>query len=169
MPYNQKGGRKLSRADLIPGTQRTLANGAIAGYVMKNGSRVFRIVESSRAAVAGAQAARRNPRQITKAQAQDAFDRYYNRTRTVKRGPRKGSPRFKSPRGRRAARTYDKQHRGANVVSDARYLHNPHAYDFQGVDTGSKARKALSPKQRAALAAGRAKRAANLQRGGYWW
>lgn len=169
MPYKQKGGRKLSRADLIPGTQRTLKNGAIAGYVNQGGSRVFRIVESNRAAVAAAQAARSNPRQITKSQAQQAFDKFYNRTRTIKRGPRKGSPRFASPRGRKAAKTYDKGHRGAKVVNDARYLHNPHAYDFQGVDTGTKARKALSPKQRAALAAGRAKSQATLQRGGFWW
>lgn len=169
----------------VPGSDRVLSNGATGAYFTKTKAdgtqgRVFRIYKSSRAAVQGAIDARKNPRQITQAQAQQAFDKYYARTRTIKRGPRKGQPVFASPRGRKAARTYDLTHTSNNPdkrISDARYLHNPHAYEFQGVDTGSKVRKPLSIAQREALARGQAaikaknaaKRAARGQAGGYWW
>jgi hypothetical protein len=170
-----------------------LKNGAIGGWFRKplnNGGTadVFRIHTSSRAIVMKAVAARKNPRQISQAQAQDAFDRYYARTGTIKRGPRKGQPRFASPQGRRSAMTYDLNHSSKNVfrdgrqvqgvISDARYLNNPGAWDFQGVDTGSKVRAPLSPKQRATLAKGqaalKAKRDAwpsrgQSQAGGFWW
>lgn len=163
----------------VPGTDRELANGATGAFfnvTKADGTqgRVFRIYKSSRAAVQGAINARKNPRQISAAQAQQAFDKFYKRTRAIKRGPRKGQPRFASPRGRMAAHTYDMTHRSNKpVISDARYLRNPHAYEFSGVDTGSKVRKPLSDAQRAALARGRAKaaakRAARGQAGGYWW
>lgn len=158
-----------------PTSVKTLPNGAKGAYyniLTKDGkpARVFRIFESSPAAVQRALAARKNPRKITQAQAQQAFDKFYARTRTIKRGPRKGQPRFASPAGRRRARTYDVNHRGKKVVDDARFLHNPHAYDFQGVDTGAKARKPLSAAQQAALARGRAAlQAKRGQAGGYWW
>lgn len=177
----------------VPGTDRVLNNGATGAYFTKvkadgTPAQVFRIYKAagpkgSDAAIAqtaAARAARSNPRQITQAQAQQAFDKFYNRTRTIKRGPRKGQPRFASPRGRAAARTYDLTHTSNNPkkrVTDARYLHNPHAYEFQGVDTGNKVRKPMSAAQRAALQRGQdaikaknaAKRAARGQAGGYWW
>lgn len=156
----------------VPGSDRVLANGATGAtyrITKKDGTpgRVFRIYKSTPDAVRGALAARKNPRVISQRQAQQAFDKFYSRTRAIKRGPRKGSPRFKSPRGRKAAKAYDKHHTSGKVINDARYLHNPHAYDFRGVDTGSKARKPLSAKQRQNLADGRAKRARQV--GGYWW
>jgi hypothetical protein len=173
----------------VPGSDRLLGNGATGAFfntVRLDGTptRVFRIYKSTRAAAMEAVAARKSPRQITQTQAQQAFDKFYKRTRTIKRGPRKGQPRFASPRGRKAARTYDLTHRSNNpdkLISDARYLHNPHAYEFQGVDTGNKVRKPMSPAQRAALKRGQdaikakniakaaAKRAALGQAGGYWW
>ncbi len=124
------------------------------------------------AAAAKARAARANliNKPITAEQAKKAFDSYYARTRAVTRGQDKGMPVFKSPRGRRAARTYDVNHTGKKVIATARYLKNPRGYDFEGVDTGAKVRKALTQKQATNLAAGRAKRtAARVQAGGYWW
>lgn len=169
---------------MVRGTDRVLANGAKGAFfntVNKEGkpARVFRIYEAAgpkgspeaKQQTAAARAARANPRVITQKQAQQAFDKFYARTRTIKRGPRAGQPRFKSPAGRKRAMTYDLNHRGKKVVNDARYLHNPHAYDFQGVDTGVKPVKKASPKQLAALAKGRAALAARRrgQTGGYWW
>lgn len=169
----------MSQLQQVQGTERTLPNGAVgATYRMrtKDGrdATVFRILRSTAAAAQAARDVRSNPRQITQAQARDAFKRYYARTRTIKRGPRKGTPRFASPRGRKAAGTYDANHSGKQVISDARYLHNPHAYDFQGVDSGALPRKRVTPSQAAVLAAGRARRTANVrakagQAGGYWW
>lgn len=167
----------------VPGTDRVLSNGATGAYFTKTKAdgtqgQVFRIYKSTRAAVQGAIDARKNPRQITQAQAQQAFDKYYARTRTIKRGPRKGQPVFASPRGRKAAHTYDLTHTSNKPrITDARYLHNPHAYEFQGVDTGSKVRKPLSALQLATLGRGQdaikaknaAKRATRGQVGGYWW
>jgi hypothetical protein len=186
MPQNsqqgqQKGGQKRQQKGgvagvKVQGSERTLANGATGAsfrVTKQDGSQgtVFRFIDSTEAAAANARAARSNPRAISGAQAAQAFERYYRRNRAVKRGPRKGEPRWKSPRGRKQSMTYDKNHRSGKVVADARYLSNPRSYDFQGVDTGSKARKPLSVAQRAALAKGRAalasKRAAQV--GGYWW
>jgi hypothetical protein len=171
---------------------RVLKNGALGAWfntVTKDGkhAQVFRIYKSSPEAMQVAINARKHPRPITQAQAQKAFDSFYARTRTIKRGPRKGQPMFKSPAGRKRARTYDLTHTSKKVISDARYLHNPHAYDFQGVDTGSKPRKVPTQKQLDNLAEGRKKHLENLaarknakvlgsnvlgqqtQAGGYWW
>lgn len=162
----------IDMSRMKPGSQRTLANGAQAAYfnVVGKPKPVFRIFASTRGAVARAQAARRNPRQITKAQAQQAFDRFYKGRRmpTFKRGANKGKSRFSSLVGRQRAMTYDIRHGSKPVVNDVRYLNNPHAYDFQGVDTGTLVRKPLSAAQRNALAAGRAKRR-RTQTGGYWF
>lgn len=174
----------------VPGTDRQLKNGATAAYFTKpDGTRVFRIYKSSAAIARQATLARQNPRKITKAEAQAAFDRHYNRTTRKRRGPvgadGRRAPRYASPTGRRSARTYDMNHT-SRVVDNALYLNSPWRYDFQGVDTGAKARKPLSAAQKAALAKGRAALAAKrraqkggacsrqhgasaVQLGGYWW
>lgn len=184
---SQYGG--LSTGDFIAHTAKNgnyydkggkvLANGAVAGFVMGPKGPVFRILASTPGAAKRARDARSNPRQITQAEAQAAFDRHYRRTNTIKRGPRKGQPRYASPRGRNSARSYDLNHTSGRVISDARYLHSPHLYDFRGVDTGTKVRKPLTEKQRAALGLGRAalqrRRSPTpaprklKQAGGYWW
>lgn len=196
MPINFRDGQcveKLSQVKYMPipagyvkdSPDRTLKNGATAAYFLKpDGTRVFRIYKSSAAIAAGATAARRTGgrRKITKDQAQAAFDSHYSRTRKLRRGPNKGKkPRYASPTGRRAARTYDEGHTTAPdlVVDDTRYLNSPWRYDFQGVDTGKKVRKPQTAAQKAALAKGRkalaAKRAAQKggqrgqQNGGFWW
>jgi hypothetical protein len=164
----------------IAGSDRVLPNKATGAYfkvTKADGSqgKVFRIYKSSKAIAANATTYKRAPKAITKAQAQNAFDRYYDRTHTVKRGPRKGSPRYASPTGRRSAGTYDRDHRmptragrPSPVIADTRYLNNPGRWDFQGVDTGSKKRKPLSAAQKAALVKGRAALRAKRQAGGFW-
>lgn len=179
----------------VLGEQREVAPGVIGEFVNVNKKgepirnkagqqmTVFRIVSSTPAAAEKARMARSNPRPISQDEAKAAFEKYYARTRTIKRGPRKGLPRFKSPRGRRAARTYDLNHTspgkdGKRMVKDARYLHNPNRYEYEGVDTGSKVRKPLTQKQQDVLARGQAalKRKypfpglrEGTQAGGYWW
>jgi len=73
------------------------------------------------------------PHQISLSQAQDAFNKYYASNPTFSRGANKGQPRFKTSR----AKTYDAKYslRPARVINDSRYLTNPHAWDFQGVDS----------------------------------
>ncbi len=141
------------------GERRDLSNGAAGEYRLNaNGKLVFRIVQgANKAGIKKMQEARKHPRKISKAEAQAAYDKYYTGRRpNIRRGPRKGTPRFSSPRGMRAAGTYDLNHTNQRVITDARYLRNPHRYDFEGVDTGSRVRKPVSEKQRAALERGRA-------------
>ena len=99
---------------------------------------------------------------ITASQAQAAFNRFYKRTQHKRRGT-KGKF-FASSKGRLSAMKYDKNHTGKRVVSDSRYLtaSGPYRYDFQGVDTGSKVRAALSSNQLKVLKAARDKLAAKL-------
>ena len=93
-------------------------------------------------------AAKKRP--ITQAEAQAAFNRFYKSRANSRmtRGPNKGALRFASPRGRKAAMTYDLNHssKPSRVITDARYLRNPGRWDYPGVDTGAKVRK-VSPKQ----------------------
>jgi hypothetical protein len=91
---------------------------------------------------------------ITKDQAQVAFDNYYASDPKVTRGPRKDTSRF-TARGAVSARTQDFNYTKAptHVVTDSRYLRNPHGYDFQGVDTGPKVRKTGKPASVKQLAA----------------
>ena len=109
----------------------------------------------------------RSPRAVaySKKGAQNVMSRYYNKKS------------YKSP-GRRAAamkRDMCRQNKPEHVVSDSRWARNPGKYDLAGFDDGSHCdgkvqryvRRAASPKQAAALAKGRARRAAKLaQRGG---
>ena len=177
----QQGGR--SAADAVPGSVRTLANGAQGALFEEGGKRVFRIFQGANsAAMANARAAR--TRTISQAEAQAAFDRYYNRN----------THGYKSRASMKRARGQDLAYSG-NVTTSAKYLskNGPRRYDFAGVDAGPKKRTA-SAAQKAALAAGRAKLASMRgsgarqqggrqqgrgqhghgqqgarQQGGYWW
>jgi hypothetical protein len=93
--------------------------------------------------------------------AKSVMSRYYNKKS------------YKS-KGRKAAamkRDMCTQNKPSHVVSDSRWARNPRKYDLEGFDDGSQCdgpvlkykKRAASPKQAAALAAGRAKRG---QRGG---
>jgi hypothetical protein len=166
---------------VVQGSERTLANGARVRQVRVRkldgslSAPVTRII--SGATNMAAVRAFKNVA-ISSEQAQAAFNRFYGRTQKHHRGAVKGTPIFKSPRGRKSAKTYDLGHTSAKVVSDARYLRpiGPRSYDFTGVDTGSKVRKPLSANQLTALATARAKlankraqRGGNQQVAGYWW
>ena len=97
--------------------------------------------------------------------AKNVMSRYYNKKQ------------YKSP-GRRAAamkRDMCRENKPEHVVEDSRWARNPGKYDLKGFDDGSHCdgkvqryvKRSASPKQAAALAKGRAKRASNLkQRGG---
>lgn len=156
MPSQHAGKGKEGKLAKVPGTERTLRNGAKAAHFRKaDGSKVFRIIgfpdkATAAAATAKARKIRSSPRKaITAAQAQKAFDRFYKG-----KGPlnRAGKPRYSRPA---VAKAHDAR-TTRRVIKDVRYLRNPHTYDFRGVDTGKAKRKPLSPAQRAALAKGRA-------------
>jgi cbb3-type cytochrome oxidase cytochrome c subunit len=95
-------------------------------------------------------------RPITEDQAREAFEKYY-KTATFRRGAKKGQPRF-TAFGAKRARGYDLNHSTdpSRIVTDSRYLRNPHKYDYPGVDVGTKVRKPLSPRQVENLRKGRA-------------
>ena len=163
MPRQQQGSGQL-------GESKTLANGAVGQYTLNaTGKKVFRIVSGATDGMVAARAGRGAGRPaVSQAAAQKAFDAYYKRTRKVSRGPRKGQPVYKSPRGRKAARTYDLGHTSQSVVGSTLYTarHGPRLHDYTGVDTGTKTRAPSSAAQQAALAAGRAALAAARQGGG---
>ena len=92
-----------------------------------------------------------------------AFTKYYNKKS------------YKRPSARKAAITRDLCSGNKPVITDRRYLFAPHRYDYPGWDDGSQCkgkvhgRRAASPKQKAALARGRAALAAKRSRGGNRW
>jgi hypothetical protein len=141
------------------GNGRQLANGAMAGYVNgPAGKPVWRILSGASKDYMRS-IARSGPRTypaISPKAAKRAFNRHYNK-----------SPRYKSPRGRKQARSYDLGHKAPRVVTDSRYRRSPHRFDYPGVDVGAKPNTKLSgaklaaAQQRAASA-----RAARSQAGG---
>lgn len=145
--------------------RKVLANGAVAGYVMVDGKEKWRIVSgASKDYLAGVRRVKGSPHKaLSPKAAQLAFNRHY--------GPR-GLKHYASPRGQKAARTYDLNHT-KNVVGDIRYRRSPHRFDYQGVDTGAKVRAARSPAQKAndaRLKANPVRRARKVkQDGGYFW
>ena len=167
MSYQQGG---LQYPQLEGGAARpktVLKNGATRARTLitkKDGSQayVYRITgfntkAAGEAAARHARDARSAKRTtpLSAADAQKAFDRYYARTQPIRRGPNKGSPRFASPRGRKAARTYDLGHTGRYTTSAEIYASNPGKWDHPKVDAGPKRRAPMSPAQKAALARGR--------------
>ena len=182
-PFSQTGGARATKVGNPIGPIRELMNGAKGAlFNLSNGKTGFRIINGPTHRVP--------PRPITQAEAQKAFDKYYSRIGTVRRGPRKGTPRFASTRGLKSARTYDLRHEkpAAKIIKDSRYLSpsGPYQFDYPGVDAQlmeTRVRKPLSQRQRDNLARGRAQRSVRnkgwsqgadnfpplQQQGGYWW
>ena len=165
------GAGKYSRSDLVAGPKdpsgngRQLANGAMAGYVNgPNGKPVWRILSGADAGYMRS-IAQRGPRTypaISPKAAKRAFNRHYNK-----------SPRYKSPRGRKQARSYDLGHRAPRVVTDSRYRRSPHRFDYPGVDVGAKPNTKLSgaklaAAQRRAAMARRARELGSGSQAGGW-
>lgn len=174
----------VTKGQKIQGSERVLANGAtLARFRAKKAdgtaTEVSRIIASNPGAAAVARTGVRSaPKPITLEQAKKAFDRFYSRE------DHKG---YASLKGQQLAKAYDSNHTTGQTIADARYLKNPSRWEFQGVDTGAKIRKALTAKQVANLAAGRAAGAAKKatkgtaapkcvkgcvparQVAGYWW
>jgi len=163
------GAGKYSRNDLVAGPKdpsgngRQLANGAMAGYVNgPNGKPVWRILSGADAGYMRSisQSGPRTYPSISPKAAKRAFNRHYNK-----------SPRYKSPRGRKQARSYDLGHRAPRVVTDSRYRRSPHRFDYPGVDVGAKPNTKLSgaklaaAQQRAASARARRSQAGGAECG----
>ena len=123
--HEMEGGR-FTEADIVAG-KRTLKNGAIAGYVNVDGKRKWRIVAGANASYMSTIRSQKGPKPITKRQALLAFNKAYKN-----KGPR--------------SKSYDRNHSAERgpVVADSRYLRSPYFYDYQGIDAGTKIRKARS-------------------------
>ena len=140
LPPARKRGPAVTVGAKIPGTEKTLRNGAVGAlYEASSGKPRFRIFEGPKVGM------RVPPFQITPAIAKKRFDTYYARERLIRRGPHKGEYRYKSPSSRAWARTYDLNHttKPYKVITDSRYLSpvGVATWDYQGVDTGKRVRK----------------------------
>ena len=146
----------------MAGSRKQIAAAANARRAIGNQAALVKGSAAAKARMAQLRAMRQPGvrKNITPRGAKAAFTRFYNRRS------------YKSPRARKAAMTRDMCSANKPVITDRRYLRSPHRYDYRGWDDGSncpagrkvhRARKA-SPAQAAALARGRATRAA--QRGG---
>jgi hypothetical protein len=156
-PFSQAGGarKKTEYGEPVPAMNKELRNGAILGAFQnpKNPEKMlYKIIKGPTRYA--------QPYEIDKDRAQTAFDKYYSKMPTIRRGPRKGEAKFKSELGLKRARGYDLNHTktGLNqVVTNSRYLrpNGPYALDYKGVDDGDLVRKPMSEKQLTNLARGR--------------
>lgn len=151
---------------------KVAANGAVYEQVVmkkKDGTKGLKTRFIQGASKEALDEIRRSPRkEITKAQAQRAFDKYYSNPAN-----------FKSRRGMKQAKTYDLRHttKDSRISKTKAYLRNPHKYDFEGVDTGPVPVKYPAGQRLDALKAqlerGRATVAANRERrrnqSAGWW
>lgn len=188
MPGKQQGGAKKGAKKAAPkvGDTRTLANGVRGEYRLNdNGKLVFRIVKADpkhprkqatymkdgkkvtgdAAALAARKARAAKPRKadrkLSQADAQKAFDKWYG-SMTVTRGANKGKARFSSEKSRDRKKAYDLKYTDEKmVIDDVRYAHNPHRFEYRGVDTGPATRKQRGGARR--------QQGGKRQQGGYWW
>ena len=121
---------KYTVADIVEG-QRTMKNGAVAGYVINDeGKKVWRIISGADAGHMRSMQSNRKPRyskEISKKAAARAFNRYYK------------NKAYKSPKSRKAAMTRDMCHNkaAANKRTTSAYRANPGRFDYPGLDDGS--------------------------------
>merc|ERR1711871_626436 len=110
MGYKMNGGGKYAVEDLVAGPKdpqgngRQLSNGAVAGYVRtEEGKLAWRIVQGAPAdylaGVRTQKGQKQKHKRISPRAAKIALNKHY-----------RNSKRYKSPRGRKAARTYDMNH-----------------------------------------------------------
>uniref|UniRef100_A0A6C0J1A6 Uncharacterized protein n=1 Tax=viral metagenome TaxID=1070528 RepID=A0A6C0J1A6_9ZZZZ len=122
---------KYSKSDLLPDSARILKNGMLAGYVMIDGKPQFRIIGVEDREKLKLSSAKRRPgrrtRSLSPKGAMRAFNRHYNK-----------SPKYKSPKNRKGAKSRDLCWDNQPLVRDARYSRSPHRYDYPGLDDGSR-------------------------------
>ena len=122
---------KYSESDLLPNTKRVLKNGMLAGHIMIEGKPQFRIigVQDRNALIRSSSKKRpgRKTKSLSPKGAMRAFNRHY-----------KKSPKYKSPKSKKGAKTRDLCWDNQPLVRDARYSRSPHLYDYPGVDDGSR-------------------------------
>jgi len=123
---------KYSRADIVDG-ERITSNGMIAGFVMVDGKRKFRIIgaapgnDAAQARSRSAKKARPGTRrQISPRSAMRGFNKYYKEKKYKRKSARKG------------ARTRDLCWDNQPSSSDMRYYRSPNRWDYAGVDDGSR-------------------------------
>ena len=146
------------------GTVKILKNGAKGKWVRVKGKTVFRIFQGLspkkfKSQVASKRGSKSRTR-ISKAKAQRAMNRYYNKRHT-------------DPLDRAIAVGRDMCGANKPVVAGRRYLRSPMKYDFKGIDDGSNCahkptrRRRMSPKAKKELVArlqkGKAKAARRSQ------
>merc|ERR1712072_1335055 len=106
-----------------------LSNGALAKIDSKG---KMQFVQGAPRDYVVAMAKNKQYKAISEKSAKRAFNSHY-----------KNSPKYRSERGRKMARTYDLNHK-SEVHRDSRYRRSPNRYDYPGVDLGEKERKKMS-------------------------
>jgi len=121
---------KYSRADIIDGTERTLKNGMLAGHIMIDGRRQFRIIgvvdKAKHQRSVSAKRPGRASRELSPRGAMRAFNKHYK------------NKDYKNEKARKSARSRDLCWDNQEKVEDGRYSRSPHRFDYPGVDDGSR-------------------------------
>jgi len=149
--YRQNGGAAYSQSDIVSG-KKTLANGAVAGYVMKDGKKVWRIVSGASPQYLDSIRQPGAPRKaLSQKAAQRAFNKYW-KTRVASAGPNKNQA-----RAYKAAWARDINYgRPSGLRTTTAYKRNPGRLEYQGVDFGAKRYPAATGARLAALQRGQA-------------
>lgn len=121
---------KYTENDIIPGTERVLSNGFLAGFVMIDGKRKFRIIkmQDREAASRAAKSPKNNRKPLKKKSAKNSFDKFYKNRK------------YSSAKKRALAKKRDMCHKNAphRTTSDRRYKRSPLKWDYPGLDDGSR-------------------------------
>lgn len=121
---------KYTENDIIEGTRRTLSNGFLAGFVMIDGKRKFRIIKmvDRNAAQRAARSPKNNRKPLSKKLAKKSFEEFYKKRE------------YSSAKKRALAKKRDMCHQNSpkKIITDRRYKRSPLKWDYPGLDDGTK-------------------------------
>jgi hypothetical protein len=120
---------KYTENDIIEGTRKVLSNGFLAGFVMIDGKKKFRIIKmvDREAAVRAAKSPKNNRKSLKKRYAKNSFKKFYKNRN------------YSSAMRRKVAMKRDMCHKNSSqrTTTDRRYKRSPLKWDYPGLDDGS--------------------------------
>ena len=119
---------KYTENDIVEG-KRVLSNGFLAGFVMVDGKKKFRIIKmvDKEAARRAARNPKNNRKPLGKKSAKKSFDKFYKNRN------------YSSAKKRTLAKKRDMCHKNSpkRTTKDRRYKRSPLKWDYPGLDDGS--------------------------------
>jgi hypothetical protein len=119
---------KYTEKDIIDG-KRILSNGFLAGFVMVDGKKKFRIIKmvDREAAKKAARSPKNNRKALGKKSAKNSFEKFYKKRK------------YSSAKKRKLAKKRDMCHKNSphRTTKDRRYKRSPLKWDYPGLDDGS--------------------------------